>query len=98
MVENGTISVQRIREVCLIAPEEDTGSKAGLSKLTQKESWPSKGSVVFQDVSLKYKYVYRLLFGVELNLYLRAELEPALRSLSFKIKPGQKVGICGRTG
>ena len=57
MVENGSISIQRIREVCHVAPEEDTGASEGSSKLSPKDSWPSKGSVVFQDVSLKYRWV-----------------------------------------
>ncbi|KAF8638952.1 hypothetical protein AX16_010426 [Volvariella volvacea WC 439] len=44
--------------------------------------WPSQGKVEFQDYSAKY----------------RQELDLVLRNVSFVINPGEKVGICGRTG
>lgn len=44
--------------------------------------WPSKGKVEFKDVQLKY----------------RPELKTVLKGLSFSVKPGEKVGIVGRTG
>ncbi|WRT69592.1 uncharacterized protein IL334_006581 [Kwoniella shivajii] len=44
--------------------------------------WPSNGSLVFKDVSLRY----------------RPELPLVLKELSFTIKAGEKVGIIGRTG
>lgn len=46
------------------------------------EEWPSAGSIVFEDVSLRY----------------RQELPLALTNLSFQIPGGQRVGIVGRTG
>ncbi|KAK2019864.1 ABC transporter [Colletotrichum eremochloae] len=46
------------------------------------ENWPSQGSVEFINYSTRY----------------RADLEPVLRNLSFKINPREKVGIVGRTG
>jgi len=45
-------------------------------------SWPQKGSIQFQKVVMRY----------------RAELEPALRGLTFSVDAGQKLGIVGRTG
>ena len=45
-------------------------------------NWPFKGQVEFEKYSTKY----------------RRELDPVLHSVSFKIKPEEKVGICGRTG
>lgn len=45
-------------------------------------SWPSSGAVSFKDVQLRY----------------RPELPLVLRGMSFDIKPGEKVGIIGRTG
>ncbi|XP_060566083.1 ATP-binding cassette sub-family C member 5-like, partial [Ruditapes philippinarum] len=50
-------------------------------KIPDKE-WPSKGSVSFKDVIMKY----------------RPDMNPVLRSVSFDIKPKEKVGIVGRTG
>lgn len=44
--------------------------------------WPSEGLVEFKDVELRY----------------RPELPLVLRGVSFTLKPGEKVGIIGRTG
>lgn len=46
------------------------------------KDWPSHGSIEFQNYSTSYK----------------AEYEPVLKNISFNVKPGQKVGIVGRTG
>ena len=45
-------------------------------------TWPSGGHVSFDGVWLKY----------------RPDLQPVLRGLSFAVRPGEKIGICGRTG
>lgn len=45
-------------------------------------NWPSQGEVVFEKVVLQY----------------RASLPPALCGLSFRIRAGEHVGVCGRTG
>ena len=44
--------------------------------------WPSKGEIEFKDVVLKY----------------RPNTDTVLKKLSFKVQPGEKVGIVGRTG
>ena len=44
--------------------------------------WPEKGAVDFTDYTTRY----------------RPGLEPVLRNVSFAVKPGEKVGIVGRTG
>ncbi|KAK0231362.1 multidrug resistance-associated ABC transporter [Armillaria fumosa] len=46
------------------------------------DKWPEKGSINFQDVDLAY----------------REGLPLVLCGVSFKINPGEKVGIVGRTG
>lgn len=46
-------------------------------------NWPSKGSIEFKNLSLFYK---------------NEECKPAIRNLSFKIEPQEKIGIVGRTG
>ncbi|XP_078045328.1 sulfonylurea receptor isoform X2 [Augochlora pura] len=46
------------------------------------ELWPSKGEIIFDDVSLIY----------------HTQKEPAISNLSLKIPAGQKIGVCGRTG
>lgn len=45
--------------------------------------WPSKGSIEFKNLSLYYK---------------NEECKPAIKNLSFKIEPQEKIGIVGRTG
>ncbi|KAI0272641.1 hypothetical protein BC834DRAFT_840866 [Gloeopeniophorella convolvens] len=50
---------------------------------TQPEgTWPSEGRVEFKDYSLRY----------------RPELDLVLRSISLTLNPGEKIGVCGRTG
>eukprot|EP00002_Diphylleia_rotans_P028025 TRINITY_DN5650_c0_g1_i2.p1 TRINITY_DN5650_c0_g1~~TRINITY_DN5650_c0_g1_i2.p1 ORF type:complete len:1307 (-),score=220.17 TRINITY_DN5650_c0_g1_i2:738-4658(-) len=44
--------------------------------------WPAKGSIEFRNVSLRY----------------REGLDLVLKQVSFEVRPGEKVGICGRTG
>eukprot|EP00127_Corallochytrium_limacisporum_P000576 Clim_evm3s20 gene=Clim_evmTU3s20 len=46
------------------------------------KGWPNKGAIEFKEVSCRY----------------RPGLEPAVQNLTVSIKPGEKVGICGRTG
>nr|GAT52587.1 multidrug resistance-associated ABC transporter protein [Mycena chlorophos] len=45
-------------------------------------AWPSSGAIRCQDLVIRYA----------------PELPPVLHSLNFEIKPGEKVGILGRTG
>lgn len=46
------------------------------------EQWPSQGQIEFKDVELRY----------------RPNTEVVLRKLNFKVSPGEKVGVVGRTG
>lgn len=47
-----------------------------------RENWPEHGAITFENYSTRYKE------GLEL----------VLKDVSFEIKPGTKVGVCGRTG
>ncbi len=47
-----------------------------------QDNWPSKGEVVFKDVEMRYRH----------------DLPLVLKGLNFRIQPGEKVGIIGRTG
>lgn len=52
-------------------------------KATMPDSdWPSEGALSFQGVSARY----------------RENLDLVLRDVSFELKGGEKVGVCGRTG
>uniref|UniRef100_V5GXJ6 Putative multidrug resistance-associated protein/mitoxantrone resistance protein abc superfamily n=1 Tax=Ixodes ricinus TaxID=34613 RepID=V5GXJ6_IXORI len=44
--------------------------------------WPSKGEVRFEKVTMRYE----------------TGLDPVLKNISVTFAPGEKVGICGRTG
>lgn len=55
----------------------------GVTKsLANRPNWPEQGNMEFRDVSLRY----------------RPTTEIVLNKLSFKINPGEKVGVVGRTG
>lgn len=45
-------------------------------------NWPAYGGIEFNDVVASYDI----------------QSEPVLKGISFKIKPGQRIGICGRSG
>ncbi|XP_031726819.1 ATP-binding cassette sub-family C member 8 isoform X3 [Anarrhichthys ocellatus] len=46
------------------------------------DSWPREGEIKIQNLSVRYD----------------ATLKPVLKNVNASIQPGQKVGICGRTG
>ena len=54
----------------------------GQSLLTERPQWPEQGLVQFQDVHLKY----------------RPTTETVLHGLTFRVEPGEKIGVVGRTG
>ncbi|XP_061628449.1 ATP-binding cassette sub-family C member 8 isoform X3 [Phyllopteryx taeniolatus] len=55
----------------------------GLLNLSQvPDSWPQRGEIQIQNLSVRYD----------------ATLKPVLKNVHAHISPGQKVGICGRTG
>jgi ATP-binding cassette, subfamily C (CFTR/MRP), member 1 len=46
------------------------------------QDWPQNGSISFKNLTARY----------------RPELEPVLKDITFDVKPGSKIGVCGRTG
>jgi len=62
-------------------PQERSDPKTILTE-EQLKSWPSTGSLVYDDVHLRY----------------RPDCDLVLKGVSFNIKGGEKVGIVGRTG
>ncbi|KFY91854.1 hypothetical protein V498_05291 [Pseudogymnoascus sp. VKM F-4517 (FW-2822)] len=49
---------------------------------TVPDDWPLKGGIVFEDITASYE----------------VSLGPVLKEISFSIRPGEKIAICGRTG
>ncbi|RAH78385.1 ABC multidrug transporter [Aspergillus japonicus CBS 114.51] len=49
---------------------------------TPPENWPDRGHIEFQNLTATYQ----------------TGTVPALRKMSLRIEPGEKVGVCGRTG
>eukprot|EP00300_Choanocystis_sp_HF-7_P031235 c40430_g1_i1.p1 GENE.c40430_g1_i1~~c40430_g1_i1.p1 ORF type:complete len:697 (+),score=203.27 c40430_g1_i1:197-2092(+) len=93
MVEQSMNAVQRVVEYIDLEKEPTLGlddkpsrSSPAPAELTSiqavPESWPSKGAIVFKDVSMVY----------------RVNLPPVLKLVSFSINAGEKVGVVGRTG
>lgn len=76
--ENSLNAVERVGTYIDLLPEAPDIIESN----RPPSGWPSAGSIVFEDVVLRY----------------RPELPPVLHGLSFSICPSEKVGIVGRTG
>ena len=92
------MSIKRIHELATLEPEKDPGAET-MAVPTKKDLWPQHGSIVFNEVSLKYRCVrYNLGRTARVDTVSSENLDPALKGISFSVKGGQKIGICGRTG
>ena len=54
-----------------------------ITETSPHSSWPKNGEIVFDNVSMVYR---------------PTSLPKTLKNVTFKVKPGERVGICGRTG
>ena len=52
------------------------------AEMNAPKEWPQNGQIVAKNVSMRY----------------RQELPLVLKNLNFTVKPGEKIGVCGRTG
>jgi ATP-binding cassette, subfamily C (CFTR/MRP), member 1 len=82
--ENQMNSAERVLNYIDRPIEQQRSIDAASSSMssTYDDDWPSRGRIEFRDVVLRY----------------RADLEPALDSISFVIDEAQHVGVRGRTG
>ncbi|KAI1286882.1 Multidrug resistance-associated protein 1 [Halotydeus destructor] len=69
-------------ERCLEYTKTPTEAARDIESTRPDSSWPGKGEIQFQDYATRY----------------RDGLDLVLKDLSFSVKPGEKVGIVGRTG
>lgn len=74
-------SFQRMREYAEIEPEEKTNETADSNSIPA--SWPTSGSVEFQNVTARYAVT---------------DGPDVLRNVSFYIKSGERIALVGRTG
>jgi ABC-type multidrug transport system fused ATPase/permease subunit len=54
----------------------------GPTDMTARPDWPEHGEVVATDLQCSY----------------RSDLEPVIKGISFRLKPGKRCGVVGRTG
>ncbi|KAF4981721.1 hypothetical protein FZEAL_2523 [Fusarium zealandicum] len=81
-IENNMNSVERMLHYANNIEQEPSHEVKDVDEGLKTNDWPSAGRVEFQSVTLSH----------------RPGLEPALRDVSLDIKPGEKVGVVGRTG
>lgn len=55
-IENGSISLRRIHEMATLQPERDSQA-TDIVVPSKKGMWPAKGSIVFEEFSMKYRCV-----------------------------------------
>jgi len=79
--ENNMICMERCKKYTEIKGEKPSYIKGKDDKL-EKENWPQKGEIKFENYSVRY----------------RPNTEIVLKNLNFKINSGEKIGIVGRTG
>ncbi|XP_077527047.1 multidrug resistance protein mrp-7-like [Haemaphysalis longicornis] len=88
------IAFERTLEYTRLTPEDDSSkdeteepkltSTTGIAQVnTIEDTWPAEGKILFDNFTASYKP------GI---------LPPVLNSISFVVKPNEKVGVVGRTG
>ena len=83
MAESMMNSVERVLYYSVPRDEEAWDAKdPEVEKQADSSDWPQNGAVEFRNVQLRY----------------REELGPVLKGLSVSIRPGERIGIVGRTG
>jgi ABC-type multidrug transport system fused ATPase/permease subunit len=81
-LESNMVSVERITEYAALESEEATGAATRGGAQPVRPDWPSAGAIQFRNTQMRY----------------RPGLPLVLRGVSFDVRAGEKVGICGRTG
>lgn len=72
----------RLRRVQKILNFETMIQEVDEEKVVPEKSWPQKGKVEFNQISLRY----------------RPTTERVLNNITLEIEPGKKIGVVGRTG
>ncbi|ATY62777.1 ABC transporter [Cordyceps militaris] len=80
-METAVGSLSRLRNFLRNTPTEQRGKAADLP-----ENWPSRGEVLFDNVTARYKLDYK------------TEQAAVLQGIHLQIDSGKKIGIVGRSG
>jgi ABC-type multidrug transport system fused ATPase/permease subunit len=84
-LETSIGAIARIRDfVTNTASEDKPAEEIELQGTLNLPSWPSEGAIEFQDVYAYYE--------------AKEGQAHVLRNLNLSVQPGQKIGICGRSG
>ncbi|EAQ90318.1 hypothetical protein CHGG_02253 [Chaetomium globosum CBS 148.51] len=81
-IENNMNSVERMLHYAYNIEQEPAHEADGVDKPLKASGWPRAGHVQFEALTLSH----------------RPGLKPALKDVTLDIKPGEKVGVVGRTG
>ncbi|KAF5664791.1 ATP-binding cassette transporter [Fusarium heterosporum] len=81
-IENNMNSVERMLHYAYNIEQEPEHHVDSVDKDAEVRQWPHSGHVQFQSFTLSH----------------RPGLDPALKEVDLDIRPGEKVGIVGRTG
>ncbi|RMD44640.1 hypothetical protein DV735_g585, partial [Chaetothyriales sp. CBS 134920] len=81
-IENNMNSVERLLYYAYNIEQEPAHDVKRVDKTLKEQQWPRNGHIKFESLTLSH----------------RPGLEPALRNVTLDIRPGERIGIVGRTG
>nr|XP_043878685.1 ATP-binding cassette sub-family C member 9 [Solea senegalensis] len=76
------VQMSAVKKVNSFLSTESENYEGSIDASQVPENWPKNGEIKIQDLCVRYDPM----------------LKPVLKHVNASIKPGQKVGICGRTG
>ncbi|CEQ41587.1 SPOSA6832_03323, partial [Sporobolomyces salmonicolor] len=71
-----------VERLCHYSNELEQEAPPQIAETSPPPTWPDQGAVSIKNIELRY----------------RPELPPVLRNVSLDIRPGEKIGVVGRTG
>lgn len=81
-IENNMNSIERLLHYAYEVPQEPVHDVKRIDEDLARQSWPTRGHIQLKSLTLSH----------------RPELDPALRCVTLDIRPGERIGIVGRTG